>query len=45
MGAKFVELDITQKEDFSKLPTENVSGVILLAGLLPANAKADLESK
>ena len=44
MGAKFVELDITQKEDFSKLPTENVSGVILLAGLLPANAKADLEA-
>ena len=31
MGAKFVELDITQKEDFSKLPTEDVSGVILLA--------------
>lgn len=42
MGAEFIELDITNKEDFDKLPTEGVEGVILLAGLLPANAKVDL---
>lgn len=43
MGAEFVSLDITRAEDFEKLPTEGVEGVILLAGLLPANAKADLK--
>lgn len=43
MGAEFVKLDITNKEDFDKLPEKNVEGVVLLAGLLPANAKADLE--
>lgn len=42
MGAEFVTLDITKKEDFDKLPKERVEAVILLAGLLPANAKADL---
>ena len=43
MGATFIPLDITKKEEFDKLPTKDVEGVILLAGLLPANAKADLE--
>lgn len=43
MGARFIPLDITCEADFEKLPTENVDGVILLAGLLPANAKADLD--
>ncbi len=42
MGAKFVELDICKEEDFEKLPTEGVEGVVLLAGLLPANTQADL---
>lgn len=42
MGAEFVELDITNVEDFEKLPKEGVEGVILLAGLLPANAKVDI---
>lgn len=42
MGADFLQLDITNKSDFDKLPTNGVEGVILLAGLLPANAKADL---
>lgn len=45
LGAKFINLDITKKEDFDKLPTDNVKGVILLAGLLPANAKADLQEE
>lgn len=42
MGADFVPLDITNVDDFNKLPTTGIEGVILLAGLLPANAKADL---
>lgn len=42
MGAEFLELDITSKEEFNKLPCEGVEGVILLAGLLPANAKVDI---
>lgn len=44
-GADFIDLDITQKDDFKKLPTKDVDGVILLAGLLPANAKADLKNE
>ena len=42
MGAEFIELDITSKEDFSKLPNSGVEAVILLAGLLPANSKVDI---
>ena len=45
MGASFVELDVTRKEDFDALPKEGVEGVILLAGLLPANTTADLENE
>ena len=41
-GAAFLELDITKKEDFEKLPNEGITGIILLAGLLPANTTADL---
>ena len=41
-GAKTIALDMVNAEDFSKLPTENVEGVILLAGLLPANAPVDI---
>ncbi len=43
MGAEFVELDITNKADFDKLPKDGVEGVILLAGLLPANVKVDID--
>jgi len=42
MGASFETVDITKKEDFEKLPKDGVEGVILLAGLLPANAKVDI---
>lgn len=45
MGARFVRLDIVEPSDFDALPTEGVEGVILLAGLLPANATADLENE
>lgn len=36
-NVKYVNLDITHKEDFNKLPIEGVEAVILLAALLPAN--------
>ncbi|MDD6884792.1 MAG: NAD(P)-dependent oxidoreductase [Eubacteriales bacterium] len=42
MGAKFQTLDITHEEDFDYLPQTDVEAVLLLGGLLPANAKADL---
>ncbi len=45
MGATFIELDITNTADFNKLPTKNVEGIILLAGLLPANTTADLQNE
>jgi UDP-glucose 4-epimerase len=37
IGLQFIPLDISKKEDFYNLPTKEISGVILLAGLLPAN--------
>lgn len=42
LGVKYINLNLQSKEDFDKLPTENVEGVILLAGLLPANAQVNL---
>lgn len=45
MGAQFMRLDITNPVDFDALPTSGVEGVILLAGLLPANATADLSER
>ena len=44
-GVTCVSLDISKKEDFDKLPTEGVEGVILLAGLLPANAPVSLDGQ
>ena len=44
-GASFIQLDVTKPEDFEKLPSAGVEGVILLAGLLPANATADLSNE
>ena len=41
-GAKTESLDISRAEDFDVLPTENIEGVILLAGLLPANTPVDI---
>lgn len=43
LGVPYVNLDLTNKNDFEKLPKENVDGVILLAGLLPANAEVNLD--
>lgn len=43
-GIECIDLDIAKKEDFEKLPISGVEGIILLAGLLPANAKVDISS-
>lgn len=43
LGVEYYNLDLANKEDFEKLPKENVEGVILLAGLLPANAPVNLD--
>ena len=43
LGVAYVNLDLTNHEDFKQLPTEGVEGVILLAGLLPANAPVNLD--
>ncbi len=37
-GVKYIELDLTCKADFAQLPSKNIEGIILLAGLLPANS-------
>lgn len=42
MGAKFIEFDLLKENDIEKLPTKDVDGVIILAGLLPANSKVDI---
>lgn len=43
LGVRYINLDLTQKSDFDLLPTENVEGVILLSGLLPANSTTNLD--
>ncbi len=42
MGADFIKCDICNQEDIDCLPTEDIEAVIVLAGLLPAHASADL---
>ncbi len=44
-GADYVNLDLTNQEDFEKLPKEGVEGVILISGALPASENADLNEK
>lgn len=43
LGVDYYNLDLANKEDFEKLPKDGIDGVILLAGLLPANAEVDLD--
>lgn len=35
-GIKYYSVDVTKKEDFSILPTDNVYAVVVLSGILPA---------
>ncbi len=43
LGAEYREFDITDTDAYKTLPSENVEAVIVLAGLLPANAKVNLD--
>ena len=43
LGVDYYNLDLANKDDFEKLPKEGIDGVVLLAGLLPANAEVDLD--
>jgi UDP-glucose 4-epimerase len=43
LGVEYLNLDLCNTADFEKLPKDDVDGVILLAGLLPANAAVNLE--
>ena len=36
LGVNYIQVDISKKEDFIKLPTENVYAVVDLAGYMPA---------
>lgn len=45
LGADYVNLDLTNREDFEKLPKEGVEGVLLISGALPASESADLKEK
>ena len=43
LGVKYINLDLNNEKDFEQLPKSGVDGVILLAGLLPANAIVNLD--
>lgn len=45
LGVDYVNLDLTNQDDFEKLPKESVEGVILISGALPASENADLKEK
>ena len=45
MGAKFLEFDLNDSRAFDSLPTQNIDGIVLLAGMLPAHEKADLKTE
>lgn len=42
---KYVQVDITKKEDFEKLPKENVHAIVDFAGVLPAYLSKDDPNK
>lgn len=44
LGVEYVNLDLTNEADYEQLPREEVEGVVLLSGLLPANAEVDLDT-
>lgn len=41
-NATYINLDLTNENDFEKLPKTDVDGVILISGALPASENADL---
>lgn len=43
LGVQYINLDLANKEDFERLPKVGVEGIVLLGGLLPANAPVNLD--
>ncbi len=43
LGVPYVNVDLTNETDFERLPGEGVEGIVLLGGLLPANAEVNLD--
>ena len=43
LNVQYVNFDLSRPEDIDNLPKNNVEGVILLAGLLPANSNVNLD--
>lgn len=43
LGVTYVNLDLTEPNDFKKLPCTDVEGVILISGALPASENANLK--
>lgn len=44
LGVEYINFDLSCEEDYEKLPQKNIDAVILLAGLLPANANVDINN-
>lgn len=44
IGIEYINLDLTNESDFDKLPKNDVEGVIVIAGALPASENADLKN-
>lgn len=45
LGIEYIELDLTDRDDFEKLPKKNVEGVILISAALPASESANLKDE
>lgn len=45
LGVEYINLDLTNQADFEQLPKENVDGVILISGVLPASEHVDLKNE
>ena len=43
LGVDYINLDLSNEADFEQLPKKGVEGIILLAGLLPANVPVNLD--
>lgn len=41
----YYHLDLCDKEDYGALPEKDIESIVLLAGLLPANVRVDLDKE
>lgn len=44
-GIQYIQMDITNKDDFKNLPTNDVYGIVDLAGYMPARSSGSYEEK